>query len=211
VAGVGGELVAGDHWTCQHLRQSRGRLVREPLPQQVCAFLDVWLACSAGVTLSPCAQERMDVLSVRRRTRFHLVGHCAAHRRCGRQTVWDALSRDLVWANAAVASDWRFFLRGGRGGWGHALREFTLGVVCGCFVCYHKRLIQSTDSRTKDFTPRSASLCGVSRAGSRSELKWKFDLDMMIRRSVIFALLVFNACTIQKRDSLNDVQSQRSN
>src|SRR5262249_51427995 len=70
-------------------------------------------------------------------------------------------------------------------------------------------LMQSTDSRTDDCTPRSASLNGFPPAGSRSELKWKCDFDMMIRVSVIFALLFFNACTIQKKDSLNDVQPHR--
>src|SRR5262245_53705508 len=150
----------------------------------------------------------MDVLSVRRRTRFHLVGHCAAHRRCRRQAVWNTLSRYLIWANSAVATDWWFFRRVARGNCDHALRQLSLDVVCGCFVGCHSRLMQSTDSRTKDCTPRSSSLSGPSVPGSRSVPKSQFVSIMMIRISVIVALLLFSACAIQKKAGLNDGQSQ---
>jgi Protein of unknown function (DUF3047) len=49
----------------------------------------------------------------------------------------------------------------------------------------------------------------LSSAGFRSELKWKFDFDMMIRVPVIFALLFFNACASQQAGSLNGTEPQR--
>src|SRR5262249_47204826 len=96
---------------------------------------------------------------------FTWLATCAAHRRCGRQTVWDALSRDLVWANSSVAPDWGFFRRVARGDCDHPLRQLPVDVVCGCFVGYHSRLMQSTDSRTGNCAPRSARLIGLRRLG----------------------------------------------
>ena len=77
---VGGELVAGDHWTRQHLRQSRGGMVCKPLPQQVRAFLDVRLARSVGTGVSRSAQNRMGVLPICRWARLYLASHSSARR-----------------------------------------------------------------------------------------------------------------------------------
>ena len=75
-----GQLVPGDHRIRQHLRQPRRRLVRQSLPEQICTFLRLRCARAAGIALLGGAQERVDILSLRRGPRFNLVGNRSAHR-----------------------------------------------------------------------------------------------------------------------------------
>src|SRR4029077_11770789 len=164
-AGVGGELVAGDHWTFQYLWQSRGRLVREPLPQQVCAFLDVRLTRAIGAAVSCRAQDRMDVLPVRCGAWVYLAGYGAADGWCRRETIRDALSRDAVWTDRPVAPDRRLLWRVARGDCDHTLRQLPVDVVCRRFVGCGGGFLQLTDPGTRRRTLRSAGIGGfVGRA-----------------------------------------------
>src|SRR5262245_1305451 len=104
-AGIGGELVVGNHWYCHHRRQPGGWLVCEPLSEQVCAILDVRLACVAGVAISRRSQDRLDFLSLCGWARFYLAGHRASNGGRYRQIVWNALPRNALWACSAVAPD----------------------------------------------------------------------------------------------------------
>src|SRR5262245_41557235 len=86
-------------------------MVRESLPEQIRAFLDVRLACPIGASISRGAEDCLDVLFVRWRTGFHLAGHGSADRRRDRQAFWSTVSRHAVRAVIAVAPDRRLFRR----------------------------------------------------------------------------------------------------
>ena len=128
-AAVGGRLDAGDHRPRQHRGQPRRRIRHPALPQQVHPGRDVRLARAADRLVSRRAEDRVDVLHLRRRPGTHLALHRLADGDDRRQALRHPLSRHAVRPHAALAPDRRFPRRVSRRARDRALRRLPVDVV----------------------------------------------------------------------------------